>query len=151
VDSSWLVAGALWAAAFLRHGRLGAAAALLYERVDWHYWTAPELPDSRGLLRHGKDARGHFLGISWDRLGGEGVHMYVLGPGAAAGRALSPDSWCSLRPFCGTVAGLHFTNADLGLFAFQYGLELLDLRHWRPPTPPDLLAEAVLASRANYL
>ncbi len=77
--------------------------------------------------------------------------MYVLGAGAAVGRALPSNSWSALRPFCGTVAGLHFTNADLGLFAFQYGLELLDLRRWRTPAGPDLLSEAVLAARANYL
>jgi hypothetical protein len=151
VDSSWLVAGALWAAAFLHESGLEAAAQRLYERVDWHYWTAPELPDSHGLLRHGKTSEGQFLGAAWDRLDGEVVHMYVLGAGAAPGRELSPGLWTALRCFCGTVAGLYFTNADLGLFAFQYGLDLLDLGHWRPPAPPDLMAEGTLAARANYL
>jgi hypothetical protein len=47
------------------------------------------------------------------------------------------------------VAGLRFNNADLGLFVFQYGLDLLDLRRWRPPGAVDLWAEAGVAARAN--
>src|SRR5437867_552272 len=48
IDSSWLVTGALWAAAFLQDSGLEALAARLYERIDWHYWTAPEAPAARG-------------------------------------------------------------------------------------------------------
>ncbi len=151
IDTGWLVAGALWAAAFLRDARLEALAARLYARIDWHHWTAPTLPDARGLLRHGKDAAGRFLGCSWDRLNGETVFLYVLAAGAADGRAMSPDGWAALRPFHGTAAGLHFNNADLGLFVFQYGLDLLDLRRWRAPGTPDLAAEAEVATRANRL
>src|SRR5262249_60819363 len=55
----------------------------------------------------------------------------------------------ALRPFHGTVAGLTFNNADLGLFVFQYGLDLLDLERWQAPGPVDLWAEARLAAEAN--
>jgi hypothetical protein len=75
--------------------------------------------------------------------------MYVLGAGARDGRALSAASWTALRPFDGTVAGLSFNNADLGLFVFQYGLDLLDLQRWQAPGPVDLWAEARLAAEAN--
>jgi hypothetical protein len=75
--------------------------------------------------------------------------MYVLAAGAAEGRALAPASWSALRPYYGTVAGLRFNNADLGLFVFQYGLDLLDLRRWRSPGTVDLWAEAGVAARAN--
>jgi hypothetical protein len=75
--------------------------------------------------------------------------MYVLAAGAEAEKALSARSWSALRPFYGTVAGLHFNNADLGLFVFQYGLDLLDLHRWRPPGDVDLLSEARLATQAN--
>src|SRR5262249_41173521 len=34
-------------------------------------------------------------------------------------------------------------------FVFQYGLDLLDLRRWRPPGAVDLWAEARVATRAN--
>src|SRR5262249_42412404 len=44
VETAWIVAGALWAAAFLGDSELEALARQLYERVDWHYWTAPEKP-----------------------------------------------------------------------------------------------------------
>jgi hypothetical protein len=150
VDSSWLVAGGLWAAAFLRDAALEDLAGRLYDRVDWLYWTAPAL-DPRGLVRHGKGSDGRFLPSSWDRLNGETVFLYVLGAGAAPDRALPPKSWTALRPFYGTVAGLRFNNADLGLYVFEYGLDLLDFRRWRHPGGVDLAAEARLATRANYL
>jgi hypothetical protein len=56
-----------------------------------------------------------------------------------------------LKPFYGTVAGLCFNNADLGLFVFQYGLDLIDFQRWRAPGPVDLLTEARLATVANRL
>jgi len=150
VDSSWLLAGALWAAAFLRDATLEELAVRLYDRVDWLYWTDPHA-DERGLLRHGKDPDGRFLPIFWNRLNGETVFMYVLGAGAAPERAVPPKCWSALQPFYGTVAGLRFNNADLGLFTFEYGMDLLDLRRCRPPGPVDLAAEAKIATRANYL
>src|SRR5262249_50212989 len=61
VDTGWLVAGALWAAAFLGDATLESLAARLYKRIDWAYWTAPDVPGFTGLLRHGQDARGRFL------------------------------------------------------------------------------------------
>jgi hypothetical protein len=149
VETAWLAAGALWAAAALRDAELEALATRLYDRIDWHCWTGPEGTGAAGLLRHGKDAHGRFLPCCWDRLNGETAFMYVLGAGAADGRALSAASWSALRPFYGTVAGLRFNNADLGLFVFQYGLDLLDLRRWRPPGAVDLRAEAGVATRAN--
>jgi hypothetical protein len=108
------------------------------------------LSPGAGLLRHGQDRAGRFLAWSWDRLNGETAFMYVLGAGAKEGRALGPASWTALRPFYGTVAGLRFNNADLGLFVFQYGLDLLDLHRWRAPGDVDLLAEARLATVANF-
>jgi hypothetical protein len=149
VDTSWLLAGALWAAEFLQDRQLQALADSLYERVDWHYWTTPDRPGASGLLRHGKGRDGRFLGCCWDRLNGETAFMYVLAAGAADGCALSTSSWSSLRPFYGSVAGIEFNNADLGLFVFQYGLDLLDLQTWRAPGLLDLHAEARLATRAN--
>jgi hypothetical protein len=121
----------------------------LYDRIDWHYWTDPESAGGRGLLRHGKDRGGHFLPCCWDRLNGETAFMYVLAAGAAESRALGRSSWQALRPYYGTVAGLRFNNADLGLFVFQYGLDLLDLRRWQVPGTVDLWAEARVATRAN--
>jgi hypothetical protein len=149
VETSWLAAGALWAAAFLQDAELEGLATRLYERIDWHYWTDPAGTGAAGLLRHGKDAHGRFLPSCWDRLNGETAFMYVLAAGAAEGRALSAASWLALQPYYGTVAGLRFNNADLGLFVFQYGLDLLDLRRWRPPGAVDLWAEAGVATLAN--
>jgi hypothetical protein len=149
VDSSWLLAGALWAATFLKDKALEELAQHLYQRVDWYYWTDPQASDC-GLLRHGKGHDGRFLVNSWDRFNGETVAMYVLGAGAAVDRAVPPKAMAALKPFYGTVAGLRFNNANLGLFTFEYGLDLLDLRSWRSPGP-DLAAEASIATHANYL
>jgi hypothetical protein len=150
IETAWLLAGALWAAAFLADPELHHLAHRLYDRTDWHYWTAPDEPTSDGLLRHGKTAAGRFLGCSWDRINGETAFMYVLAAGAADAQAIAPCSWRALRPFYGHVAGLRFNNADLGLFVFQYGLDLLDLRAWQAPGEVDLMAEARLATRANH-
>jgi hypothetical protein len=149
IDSAWLIAGALWAAEFLQQGRLRHLAEALFARVDWRHWTAPNLSNSPGLLRHGQDQAGRFLACCWDRLNGETVFMYVLAAGAAEGRAMPAAAWQGLRPFHGTVAGLHFNNADLGLFVFQYGLDLLDLRDRPLPLGIDLHAEARVAAEAN--
>lgn len=144
VETAWLAAGALWAAAFLQDRGLQALADRLYERIDWSYWSAAD-----GLIRHGKDGFGRFLACCWDRINGETVFMYVLGAGAADGRAVPTTCRQALKPFYSTVAGHHFHSADLGLFVFQYGLDLLDLRRWRAVDGPDLLAEARLATLAN--
>src|SRR5262249_23958552 len=137
VETAWLVAGALGAAAFLRDAELEALATRLYNRVDWQYWSAAD-----GLLWHGMDRHGRFLDYRWDRVNGETVFLYVLAAGAADGRAVGAASWAALRPFYGTVAGLRFNNADLGLFVFQYGLDLLDLRACEVPGAVDLTTEA---------
>jgi hypothetical protein len=122
----------------------------LYQRVDWQYWTVPHDGEG-GLLCHGKGTDGRFLPLFWHRLNGETVAMYVLAGGAAPERAVPPDALAAVKPFYGTVAGLRFNNADLGLFTFEYGYDLLDLRSWHAPGPADLAAEARIATHANYL
>jgi hypothetical protein len=44
---------------------------------------------------------------------------------------------------------MRFISADLGLFVFQYGFELLDLAHWQEPGRLDLHEQAALATEAN--
>ena len=148
VETAWLVAGAMWAAACLQDSGLEALALRLYERIDWHYWTVPEAADSP-LLRHGKGRDGRFLPYCWDRMNGETIFMYVLAAGAAERKAVSARCWNAFQPFTGTVAGLRFNHADLGLFVFQYGMDLVDLRRWQAPLETDLWAEARLATLAN--
>lgn len=149
IDSAWLVTGALWAAAFLQDAGLEALAGQLYARIDWHYWTAPEHEGNLGLIRHGQSKNGQFLACAWDRLNGETAFLYVLAAGASEGRRVAATSWLALRPFYGTVAGLRFNNADLGLFVFQYSLDLLDLERWQAPGEVNLASEARLATEAN--
>jgi hypothetical protein len=149
IESAWLIAGGLTAAAFLRDNALSALAESLYHRLDFAYWTAPQVPGACGLLRHGMNRQGQFLRCCWDRLNGETVFMYLLAAGAEEGKRLPPSFWTRLQLFYGEVAGLRFNNADLGLFVFQYGLDLLDAREWRAPCGVDLAAEARLACLAN--
>jgi hypothetical protein len=149
IDTAWLLAGGLWAAQYLRDPALERLVGRLVDRVDWHHWTAPDAPGGCGLLRHGEGRDGRILDCAWDRLNGETAHLYVLAAGAAPIRALSPAAWKALRLRYGTVAGLRFNNADLGLFVFQYGLDLLDLAAWRRPGEVDLEAEAAIAAEAN--
>jgi hypothetical protein len=150
VETAWIVAGALWAAAFLKNPHLERLANRIYHRVDWQYWATPSESQRAGLIRHGKDRYGHYLPCYWDRLNGETAFMYILAAGAENGRAIDETAWTQLQPFYGTIAGLHFNNADLGLFVFQYGLDLLDLQECQAPGHLDLHAEAGIATRANY-
>jgi hypothetical protein len=150
IDSAWLIAGALTAAVLLSDRELEALAETLFDRVNWRYWTAPEQPTYRELLRHGKNTKGNFLLCSWDRFNGETIFMYVLSSGAKPGRDLGSQAWKRLEPFYGTVAGTRFCSADLGLFVFQYGLDLLNLKQWKTPGDIDLSEEAEKACLANY-
>jgi hypothetical protein len=149
IDTAWLLAGALWSASFLDDARLQDLAGRLFDRVDWRYWSAPEESGSSTLIRHGQGRDGRLLDARWDRLNGETVFLYVLAAGAEWERALPGSAWTALRPFYGCVGGQQFNNADLGLFVFQYGLDLLDLRRWRPPCGVDLAGEAAVAATAN--
>jgi hypothetical protein len=144
IDSAWLVAGALWAAAFLGGTDLRRLAAQLFRRLEWRHWTAPG-----GLIRHGADSADRPLAACWDRLNGETVFMYVLAAGADESQAWPAQAWRQLRLFSSETGGLYFTNADLGLFVFQYGVDLLDLASWRLPGDIDLTVEAALATEAN--
>src|SRR5262249_9875968 len=122
VATAWLVAGGLWAAAFLGDRELHRLAQRLFDRVDWAYWTGPS-----GLIRHGADRLGRRFPCSWDRLNGETVFLYVLAAGADPARAWPAEGWRSLSRFPGEVGGRRFGSADLGLFVFQYSLDLLDV------------------------
>ena len=89
VETAWLAAGALWAAAFLRNSLVESLANRFYRP---HRLAAPGAAPN-GLLRHGKGADGRPLGCTWDRLNGETVFLYVLAVGADEGRALPPSCW----------------------------------------------------------
>jgi hypothetical protein len=122
----------------------------LYDRIDWTFWTTPATARTPGLLRHGSNRRSQFLPCAWDRLNGETVFLYILAAGADPSRAWPAASWFELRPFFGTVAGLRHISADLGLFVFQYGLDLLDAAMWHEPGGLDFAHQAALATEANF-
>lgn len=146
IDSSWLIAGGLWAAEFLQDAELQELAGKLFERVDWKYWTTPS-----GLIGHGADRQGAALPCAWDRLNGETIHLYLLAAGSSASRSWAAENWSRLAPFFGIVADRRFVSADLGLFVFQYGFDLLDVTNWSEPQGINLSAQATLAAEANFL
>jgi hypothetical protein len=143
VDTAWLAAGAMWSAAFLDDSPLVRLAGRLFERINWRSWTA-----ANGLIRHGADRRGRAFPCCWDRLNGETVALYVLAAGANEAQLWSAENWCGLGRFVGQAGGLRFGSADLGLFVFQYGLDLLDLKRYSLPGH-NLLADAATAVEAN--
>ena len=88
IDTAWLVAGGLWAAAFLLDRDLDAAACRLYDRIDWAGWAVPDRCGGPGLLRHGKGPRrplpGQRLGPNQRR---DGLPLCAGGRGRGGSRA----------------------------------------------------------------
>src|SRR5262249_36704473 len=148
IDTGWLLAGGLWAAAFLGDADLADLAEGLCARVRWRAWAVDQ-PGAGPLLRHGRGSDGQLLDCVWDRLNGETVFLYVLATGAPTGWELSRSCWAAFRPFPGTVAGLRFNHADLGLFVFQYGLDLLCPAQWAAHGGEALHTLPAIPSRAN--
>jgi hypothetical protein len=144
IDTAWLLAGGLWAAEFLACSALHELAGRLYRRLDWSAWAGPS-----GLIRHGADAAGRPFPCCWDRLNGETAFLYVLAAGADERRRWPAEHFDRLGGFPGEAGGLRFGSADLGLFVFQYGNDLLD-----PAAHPlpgfDLAGDAALAAEANF-
>jgi hypothetical protein len=143
VDTAWLVAGAMWATSFLADVHLERLAEQVFARIDWTFWIG-----SNGLISHGADARGRRFPCCWDRLNGETLALCVLAAGARSSRCWPAENQHRLKRFLGSAGGLRFGSADLGLFVFQYGVDLLDL------TGPGCFAaclapELALAAEAN--
>ncbi len=109
VDNAWLVAGALWAGAFLEDLELERLANRLLARIDWRWWTAPN-----GLIRHGANELGRSFPCCWDRLNGETVAMYVLAAGASREQRWPAENWCRLGRFVGEAGGLRFRQRRPG-------------------------------------
>jgi hypothetical protein len=153
VDAAWLFTGALWAAEFLGDDELTALANQLCDRVDWLSWgDGGPVP----RLHHGAGAQGKKLASVWDRFNAETVCMYLLGIGAKknalpAACLHSLDLAHGCLPKDGPVEEQScFISADLGLFVFQYGLEMLDPCQLPSVNGAHLLDECVKAVRANY-
>lgn len=147
IDSAWLFAGALWAAEYFSDDpELVKLANTLYERVDWTAWLNDA---SAPLLHHGADIQGRTLPSVWDRYNAETAFMYVLGIGAPE-HALPASSWFALDPAFGKLGDRTIISADLGLFVFQYSLELLDICEFPQVAGIDMLDQCVKATRANY-
>lgn len=150
IDSSWLVAGALWAASFLDDAELKQLSDALYSRIDWQSWAQlSDSGDSRWLC-HGQKSDGSRIASCWDRLNAETAFMYVMAIGAERGNSLPAKTWRGLRKHYGTVAGARFGSADLGLFSAQYSLSLLDFEQNRWPGRFDLQRQSKKAVEANH-
>lgn len=123
VDSAWLFAGALWAAEYLNDDELRTLSGELFNRVDWRFWLTKST--TKPLLSHGMSRDGKQLNSYWDRFNAEALFMYVLATGARK-NALEADSVFALEPGFGKLLGKDYLSPELGLFVFQYSMELLN-------------------------
>jgi hypothetical protein len=148
IDSSWLIAGGLWAAKYLKDDSLEQLADELYNRVDWDYWANTDTASGAPVLCMGMDEKGNHWKSLWDRINSEAAFMYIMAIGAR-NHALPPSAWAALKPYNKKVAGVDLAGGDLGLFAFQYSNELMDLNAYKG-NKVDLYSEAIKGARANY-
>ena len=102
VETGWIAAGALWAAAFLNDPLLEALANRLYGRINWCRWAAPNglLPTAKGRMG---EVRLH-LGPTQRR---NGVPLHFGGRGGERSRP-SPSCWQALRKHESETGGLRF-------------------------------------------
>ena len=103
-------------------------AARLYGRIDWRYWADPEGTGAPACCATARMRTAASCPAAGTGSTARRPSCTCWPPGRRRGGPSPAASWRALRPFYGTVAGLRFNNADLGLFVFQYGLDLLDLR-----------------------
>jgi hypothetical protein len=148
IDSSWLIAGGLWAAKYLKDETLTKLANELYDRVDWQYWADTDTKGGAPVLSMGMGEDGKRFKSTWDRINSEAAFMYVLAIGARQ-HALAADAWKALKPYNVKVAGVDLAGGDLGLFSFQYSDDLMDLRHY-PGNQIKLHDQSIKAAKANY-
>ncbi|MGF1632674.1 MAG: glucoamylase family protein [Phycisphaerae bacterium] len=121
LDTAYLAAGLLAAAAYFDDDELHACVQQLISRVQWAWMLSGDK-----LLRHGWKPAGGFLPYRYERLD-EAVLLYVLAAGAEA-HAVPPTSWARYaRSFVPSrqlgVAYVHFGS----LFVHQYPHAWLDL------------------------
>jgi hypothetical protein len=150
IDSAWLVAGALWVAAYFNSAKLGALARELYERIDWLLWTTREDKEFPDLLHHGMTAEGKLLPTRWDRLNAESAFMYLIAMGSCAAKNISKEVWKQLKPHWHVLVGQKVASADLGLFALRWSLELFDFGPYFFGEGVNLVHEGRLGALLNY-
>jgi hypothetical protein len=151
IDAGWLLAGGLWAAEYLDDQGLKTLANRLYDRVDWTYWTTSATANGGIQIQHGADDKGAKLKGTWDRFNGETAVLYMLGIGARGNNHVPATAWRDLATFEGVQGGLKFVSADLGLFVFQYGNELIDFNQMPAIGRPNLDRESRKAALANFI
>ncbi|MBU6453461.1 MAG: hypothetical protein KGS72_16895 [Cyanobacteria bacterium REEB67] len=148
IDSSWLIAGGLWAAQYLQDAELSELASELYDRVDWQYWADTDTKSGAPVLSMGMGEDGKRFKSTWDRINSEAAFMYVLAIGARQ-HALPAEAWKALKPYNVKVAGTDLAGGDLGLFSFQYSNDLMDLQRY-PGNQINLHDQSLRAAKANY-
>lgn len=151
IDAGWLVAGGLWASEYLDDDGLKELANRLYDRVDWNYWTTGNTTTGGIQIQHGADNTGAKLKGTWNRFNGETAVLYMLGIGARGKSFVPASAWRDLETLEGVQAGLKYVSADLGLFVFQYGNELIDFNRLPAIGRPNLDRESHKAALANFI
>lgn len=150
IDSTWLIAGALWAASFFKSSPIDTLATKLHDRVNWRQWTDPEDKQRPDLLRHGMGADGKPLTVRWDRINNETAFMYLIATGSCGTKNVGRTVWNQLDPGWGHLEGERLGSADLGLFALTWSLELFDFAPYYFTDGLNLAREADIGARLNY-
>jgi hypothetical protein len=150
IDSSWLIAGGLWAAAFSKSPAIHALASKLYERVNWRLWADGSDRVKPDLLRHGMAKTGKPLMTRWDRLNAETAFMYLIATAACGTKNIDRAVWRQLAPYWSKSQGRRSASGDLGLFAQRWSLELFDFAPYVFTDGLNLVDEGALGACLNY-
>jgi hypothetical protein len=128
IDTTWLLAGALYAGAVSRDPRIAARADALYRRVDFEAMRTdlgahPDKP----TLSMGWLPESGFITTQWDAYAEE-MLLVLLGLGHPTS-PLAPAAWRAFaRPATRLPDGQTLIGAELPLFAHQYSQLFVDFR-----------------------
>jgi len=128
IDTSWFLAGALYAAAVFPNTGVARLADKLYEAVDFdNMRTDGGLAPTKGTLSLGWLPEFGYLASEWDEYA-EHLLLYVLGLGKLQ-NPLPETSWAAWkRDPMDDIDGVKILGGKQPLFIHQYSLVFMDLR-----------------------
>ncbi|MDI3517302.1 MAG: hypothetical protein PWP09_1368 [Thermotogota bacterium] len=140
IDTSLLIAGALFAGEYFAGTEVEKLAEQLYRNVDWQWMMADD-----GTLYMGWKPEGGFLNAKWDSFN-EGILAYVLAIGSPT-HPIPAESWDKiLRP----VHENYISCPTESLFVYQYPSIWVDFRD-KEDKYANYFNNARVATRYNYL
>lgn len=140
IDTSLLIAGALFAGKYFEGTEVERLADQLYRNVDWRWMMSKD-----GTLYMGWKPEGGFLNARWDSFN-EGILAYILAIGSPT-HPIPVSSWDKiLRP----VHENYISCPTESLFVYQYPNIWIDFRD-KEDKYANYFNNAKIATRYNYL